>query len=258
MYGCLLAGNPVKEFVSAVKNNSIMMVEFLAIMVALVIVSVIVQKIIMKRNGDNSKIFNTRAVALIGIFGAIAGVLMALEFPIFFIPTDFKMEFGDLAALIAGFAYGPAAAVFVEIIKEFVKLLIRPTSTAFVGEVGNFCIGCMFVLPATIFYWMKKTKKRAIASAVIGWLCMIFAGAVVNRFFLVPSLVKMFIGGDYNALFEGAAKFNPLITDINSYVLFTSVPINIIKGGADTLIVILIYKPLSPYLKGTNKKKVKG
>ena len=153
--------NNLTKFVETVKSDVLFALEFLGIMVAIFLIALIAEKLIRKKNGEKEKILSTRKVAVVGMFSAIAGVLMAVEIPLpGLIPDFYKFEIGDLPGIICGFAYGPVAGVLVEMFKVLIKVLIfRPTSTAFVGELANFIIGCSLVLPATIVYWMKKTKK---------------------------------------------------------------------------------------------------
>ena len=42
--------------------------------------------------------------------------------------------------------------------------------------------------------------------------------------------------------------------DIVSFVVACVAPLNLIKGTAVSLVTLLIYKPLSPILKGGNRK----
>lgn len=46
-------------------------------------------------------------------------------------------------------------------VKILVKLLLKPTSTGFVGEFVNIVIGCSMVVPAGMIYRLRKTKKRS-------------------------------------------------------------------------------------------------
>ena len=58
--------------------------------------------------------------------------------------------------MLCGFYLGPTAAVFCEVIKILLKLLMKGTSTAFVGDFANFVVGCSLVLPAVIVYHTEE------------------------------------------------------------------------------------------------------
>ena len=47
----------------------------------------------------------------------------------------------------------------IEFLKIVLKLIMRSTSTAFVGELANFVVGCSFIIPATIMYQFNKKRK---------------------------------------------------------------------------------------------------
>ena len=62
------------------------------------------------------------------MLGAVAAVLMYLEFPIPIMPAFVKLDVSELPALIASFAYGPVSGILVCLIKNLIKL--PSTSTA--------------------------------------------------------------------------------------------------------------------------------
>lgn len=236
--------NNFVQFAEAIKSNTIFVLEFLGIIVGIMLFAFVLEKIL-KVNKKSDKILSTRKIAVIGVFAAIAGILMSVEIPIPLIPTTHKFEFGDLPAMICGFAFGPVAAVLVEFIKVFIKSLIRPTQTAFVGELANFIIGCSYVLPATVFYWIKKSKKNALISCIIGAASMVIVGALINQFYIIPTFAKMYCGGDINKVLGMGAAVNPLIDSVTMYVLFAAVPINLLKSVSVSALVMWLYKPLS-------------
>ena len=146
----------MNEFITNIAENVTFVLEFLALVAALVAVAVIAEKLLNKRNGNDSKILTTRKVAMIGMFSAVAGIFMILELPMPFAPSFYKIDPSELPVLICGFAFGPVAGVLTEFVKIIIKLFLKPTSTAFVGELANFCVGCSMILPATIIYHAKK------------------------------------------------------------------------------------------------------
>ena len=126
-------------------------------------------------------------MAMIGMFSAISTILMILELPVFFTPGFYKLDFSELPALIGGFAFGPVAGIMIEFCKILLKLMTKGTSTALVGELANFVVGCSFILPASCLYWLKKSKKSAIFSSIVGTLCMTVVGSWLNAVFLLPT-----------------------------------------------------------------------
>lgn len=244
--------NPIENVTllwDSIKVNLIFVLEFVGIVVLIMLIAFIAETILKKKYKDKDKILTTRKIAVIGIFGAMAGIFMTLELPIpGLIPETHKFEIGDLPALISGFAFGPVAGVLVEFIKVFMKTLLKPTQTAFVGELANFIIGNTLVLPATIIYWCKKTKKTALISVIIGSLIMIVFGTAFNAFYLIPKFIQIF-GGNAQLVIDSAAEVNPLITNVGTYAIFAAGPINILKSASVSVLAMVLYKPLSAIWK---------
>ena len=106
------------------------------------------------------KWLTTKNLVLMGMLGALAGVLMMFEFPLVFLaPSFYALDFSEVPVLVGTFAMGPAAGVVIEFIKIAIKLLMKPTTTGFIGEYANFVIGCALIVPAGMIYHTKKTKK---------------------------------------------------------------------------------------------------
>ncbi|GFI56978.1 riboflavin transporter RibU [Muribaculaceae bacterium] len=150
---------------TSVKDNVVFVLVSVGIAIALFGIAYLAEKLIKKKYNDTERILTTRKMAMIGVFSAVAMVLHIFDFPVFFAPPFYKLDFSELPALIGTFAFGPVAGVMIEFCKIVLKLFIKGTSTAFVGDLANFVIGCSFILPASIIYMFKKTKKNAIVAS---------------------------------------------------------------------------------------------
>lgn len=187
--------------------------------------------------------FGVRQVVLIGMFGALAAVLMLFEIPLpFLAPSFYGLDVSEIPVMIGTFSMGPVAGVVIELVKILVKLLLKPTSTGGVGELANFVIGCAMVLPAGWIYQMKKTKKSAIISMITGTVCMAIVGALVNAWVMLPFYSHFM---PLETILEAGAAINPAISNIWTFVLICVVPFNLLKGGIVSLITILVYKRIS-------------
>ena len=90
---------------------------------------------------EKRRVTAARRVSIVGICAAIATVLHMLDFPLLFLaPGFYKLDFSELPVLLAGFFLGPSATVACEGIKILLKLLLKGTSTAFVGDFANFAV----------------------------------------------------------------------------------------------------------------------
>ena len=229
-------------------ENVTFVMEFLGLVAALVILAVIAEKLINKHNGSEGKILTTRKVAMVGMFSAIAGILMILELPMPFAPSFYKIDASELPVLICGFAFGPVAGVLTEFVKIIIKLFLKPTSTAFVGELANFCVGCSMILPATIIYHARKKKTTAVIGCTVGTIVMSIFGTLFNAVYLLPTFAVMF-GMPLDALIGMGTALNANVTDVFTFVAFCVAPLNLIKGAAVSVLTFVLYKPLSPILK---------
>ena len=194
------------------------------------------------------RVLTTRKMVMIGMFSAIAGILYCFDFSVPIAPSFYKLDFSELPPLIAGFAFGPVAGVLTEFIKVVIKLLIKSTSTAFVGDFANFLIGSMLVLPASVIYLFNKTKKTAILGCICGTLVMTVFGTLFNALYLIPTYVALF-GMPLDVILGMGKAINPKVTDITSFVILMVAPLNLIKGTVISVITMLVYKRISPIVK---------
>ena len=79
------------------------------------------------------KWLTTKNLVLMGMFGALAAVLMLFEFPLVFIaPSLYGLDLSEVPVLVGAFSMGPAAGVIIEFVKILIKLVMKPTTTGFV------------------------------------------------------------------------------------------------------------------------------
>lgn len=244
----------MNELFKSVTENLTFVLEFLAVIVALFVVALVLEKLAQKKQGISEKIFTTRKMAMIGMFSAIALILHLFDFPIPFAPPFYKLDFSELPILIGGFAFGPAAAVMMEFIKILLKLFVQGTSTAFVGDLANFVVGCSFVLPASAIYTFKKSKKSAIFSCIAGTLILTVFGTAFNAVYLLPAFSELY-GMPLEQILAMGVEVNPLVKEgsIVSFVTACVAPMNLIKGASSSIVTLLIYKSLSPIIKSGQK-----
>lgn len=237
-------------FITNIVKNLTFVLEFIGLVAALAIVAAIAEKRIAKKNGTSGKLITTRKTAMIGMFSAVAGILMLFEVAVPFAPSFYGLDMSELPVLLCGFAFGPVAGVLTEFVKILVKLLFKPTTTAFVGELANFCIGCSMILPATIIYHVKKKKTTAIIGSATGTIVMTVFGTLFNAVYLLPTFARMY-GMPLEGLIAMGTELNENITNIFSFVAFCVAPLNLIKGTGVSVLTFVLYKPLSPILKAS-------
>ncbi|ROR21902.1 riboflavin transporter FmnP [Mobilisporobacter senegalensis] len=204
-----------------------------------------------KSREKSSSTFNIRSLTMIGMLSAIAVVLMLFEIPLGFLPSFYKIDLSEVPVLIGSFALGPVAGILIELIKILSNLLIDGTETAGIGELANFLIGCALVIPSSMIYFKKKTRKSAVLGLTAGTLLLIVTGSLLNAYLLLPTYAVAF-HMPIDGLIAMGTAVNPAINSMTTFILLAVAPFNLIKGIVVSVITILLYKKLSPIIKGNH------
>lgn len=189
----------------------------------------------------------THNITVTAMLSAVAFILMFLEFPVPLMPGFVKLDISDLPALLGTFALGPVSGIVIEGVKNLLHILFKGTSSAGVGELCNFLLGCCFVVPAGLIYRKKKTRKRAITGAVIGCVVMAVCSLPINLFLVYPAYIK-FYGLPLESIIGMYQAILPSVNGLLACLTIFNLPFTFVKGMLDALLCFLIYKPLSPIL----------
>ncbi|MCU6762639.1 Riboflavin ECF transporter S component RibU [uncultured Roseburia sp.] len=205
-----------------------------------------------KNSTISKKKVSIHTMAVVAILSAIAYILMFMEFSVPLMPGFIKMDLSDLPALIGTFATGPVGGILIALIKNLLHLTV--TSTAGVGELSNFILNVIFILPAGLLYKYKKTKASACGGAVLGAVAMALV-SVVSNYFIVYPVYYNFMPEDtilaaYQAIFPGVDSI------LQSLIVF-NMPFTFVKAMISVVVTVLIYKRLVPVLQ-MSRQKVSG
>lgn len=192
--------------------------------------------------------FNARFIAGTAMLSAVAFILQYIEIAIPIMPAFIKFDFSDLPALIGTFAYGPLAGVLIELIKNLIHCAFSQSAT--VGELSNFILGAVFVGTAGVIYKNKKNKTTALIGGVVGSVVMGLVCIPSNYFVVYP--VYYAAGFAEEAVLGMYQLILPGVKNILQCLFVFNLPFTIVKGLISTAITMLIYKHLSPILKGKN------
>lgn len=151
--------------------------------------------------------------------------------------------------MLCGFYLGPSAAVACEAVKILLKLLLKGTSTAFVGDFANFVVGCSLVLPAVMVYHIRKTRLYALWGLILGTLVLTVFGSAFNAIYLLPKFSQLF-GLPLDTIVAMGSAINGKINSVSTFVLLAVAPLNLIKGAAVSLLTLLLYKRVARPLFG--------
>lgn len=176
-------------------------------------------------NQSNTKLSKMIKISLLG---AIAVVLMFIEFPVLPAFPWLKMDLSELPVLMGAFAFGPVTGIVIEGLKIVLHLLLKGTQTGFVGEVANFIVGVSLIVPASYIYNRKKSKKTAIIGMIVGAITMEIVAIIANIYFLLPA---------FGMILDTEQTLK--------YVIAGLLPFNGIKAILVSVVTFAIYKKVS-------------
>ena len=178
---------------------------------------------------NTTKKFSVKLIAKMGMMTAIACVLGLFRFPILPMVPFLTYDFADIPIIISAFAFGPVAGLLITVVVSFIQAFLLGGDQLY-GFIMHILASGSFVIVASLIYKGHKTKKMAIVSLIAATLVMIVVMGAAN-YFVTP----YYYGGA--AMKEAVVKLMPFI------LLF-----NLIKGVANSVITLLVYKRISPFL----------
>ena len=192
----------------------------------------------------NSTLTQTKKLTYSALFAAIATAVMFIEFPLPFMPPFLKVDLSGVVSLLAAFMFGPVSAVMITLVKDIIHFF--SSSTGGVGELADFLMISTFSVIASLAYRRMHTRKGAVIGLSLGTASMVIIGMLTNKYMLIPFFSNVM---PLEAIFSTCAEINPLIGDLNTYIIFGAGPFNLIKGIILSLVTLLLYKRLSVFIK---------
>lgn len=231
-------------------NTILNNVSFVAVCAAIIAGLYLAAKLSERLLPQRRKVSPARRIAIVAICSALAAVLHMLDFPLLFLAPEFyKLDFSELPVMLCGFYLGPSAAVACEGLKILLKLLLKGTSTAFVGDFANFAVGCSFVLPAIIVYHTKKTRTSALLGLLLGTGVMTVFGTAFNAWYLLPKFAEI-MSVSIDIILSAGSAICGKINSVWSFVFYAVAPLNLIKGISVSVLTMLLYKRVARPLFG--------
>ena len=172
--------------------------------------------------------WSTKRIAVTALFCAVAAICtLFIEFPILPGVTFLKYDPSAIAALIAGFAYGPATGTVVSVLPYLVHLA---TESGIYGTIMAIIATLTLVLPASLIYQRNTTMRGAITGLVVGGVvclaCCILANIVIT---------PIYMGAPRDAVI--------------AMIVPTLLPFNVLKIALNCVITAFVYKPISKALE---------
>ena len=202
--------------------------------------------------------FNTTRIAAIAMFSSLAGILYIFNFPIAAaFPSFLEFNFSDIPTLIGTFTLGPVAGVIISVIKILLKLVVKGTSTVFVGELSDLVTSCVFAVTAGLIYKKKRSFKGALIGMAVGTVAEVAVAILFNWLVLVPFYVQFFFHGKWEPLI---GMMTPLFPDCtkenfyNFYLWVSILPFNLMRCLVAVLVTLPVYKRISNLINKFNAK----
>lgn len=192
----------------------------------------------------SKKFWTTHNLTRIAVLAAVSSVLFMIEIPIV---AFYQLDLSNLPVLLAGFSMGPLAGLMVLVVKDLLGLL--HSSSMGVGELADFITAFFMLIPASLIYRRNKTKKSALIGLIVGTVCMVISGVLVNMYIMIPFYQKVMNFPVEAIIGIGQAIF-PSIDNLWKFVLMITGPFNLLKGVVISLLTFLLYKRLGFLLKG--------
>ena len=194
----------------------------------------------MNNNTAGKPVLSAGNMTRIAILAAAASILFLLEIPIV---AFYRLDLSNIPVMLGAFSMGTVPGLIILGLKSLIGLL--HSSSAGVGELADFIMGAALLIPASLIYHRKKSRKTALIGMAAGTLCTAVAGVLVNKYIMLP-----FYMGAFHMDMEGIlsfAKVGGVDTEWKLLLLVTG-PFNLLKGAVLSIVTFLIYKPLSPIL----------
>lgn len=193
------------------------------------------------------KFFTVRSMCVMGVLSALAAVVMYFEIPLWFAPGFYKIDLSEVIVLIGALALGPVEGIIIEFLKVAINSIFTGSTTMYVGEAANFIIGCSFIVPASVIYRKIRNRKGAVIALCTGTLSITIAGSLLNYFVLLPAY-SMFYGVPISAFVGQGTEKNSSINNLITFIIFATVPFNLLKGIISSVITFIIYKKIKPII----------
>ncbi len=201
---------------------------------------------------SRNRVSSIRKLTVTAIMSALSYALMLIQFPVPFMPVFIEFDVSELPALITSFSFGPHYGILVCFLKNALHCLASKTFT--VGELSNFILGAVFVGVAGLIYMIKKSRKYAIIGSLVGSLAMAVVCFFSNMYITYPFYAEVFAGG-MDAILGLYQAILPSMDSIWKSILVFNVPFTFAKGLVSVVITFLVYRKLSPILKGKLEHK---
>lgn len=175
-------------------------------------------------------ISKTKKLTTIGMLCALAYVAVVVgRIPlVLFLKYDPK----DVIIVIGGFIFGPITSFAVTVIVSVVQMFTI-SGTGILGCMMNIISSCSFACTAAFIYKRKHKLSGAMLGLFCGWGCQVVVMMLWN-YLIAP----IYMGYPRETIVE--------------LLIPAFLPFNLIKGGLNAAITMILYKPVVTALRRSN------
>ena len=175
-------------------------------------------------------ISKTKKLATTGMLCALAYIAVVVgRIPlILFLKYDPK----DVIIVIGGLIFGPLTSFVITMIVSMVQMFTI-SGTGILGCIMNIISSCSFACTAAFIYKRKHKLSGALLGLFCGWGCQVVVMTLWN-YLIAP----IYMGYPREAIVE--------------LLIPAFIPFNLIKGGMNAAITMLLYKPVVTTLRRSN------
>ena len=168
--------------------------------------------------------WSTRRIAVYALFVALSMAVSFIEFPLIPGVPWLKYDPSGIVSLVAGFAYGPAAAAIVSVLGFVPHVFADPW-----GSLMAIAVALAMSVPAALVYRRMRTRRGALAGIIVGAVVALVV-AIIGNLLVTPIYAHMTVE-------QVAAMIVPAL-----------LPFNLAKLAVHGVVTFLVYKPISNLL----------
>ena len=172
---------------------------------------------------------NVKTITSLAMLTAMAYVVMLLSKALPQVSGFLQMDLKDTVICIGGFVFGPLAAAIISIVVAVVEMFTY-SDTGIIGCIMNVLATVSFCCTASFVYKRIHTRKGAIIGLALGVIALT-AVMVLWNYLITPIYMKI--------------PRDVVVTMLPTVFL----PFNLVKGGLNMAIILLLYKPVVTALR---------
>ena len=184
-------------------------------------------------NAINSNVrprMGVKTMTSLAMLTAIAYVIMYFSKMLPQVLGFLQLDLKDTVICIGGFVFGPLAAAIIAIVVALVEMF-TVSDTGIIGFIMNTLATVSFCCTASFVYKKVHSKKGAVLGLALGVVALV-AVMLLWNYLITPLYTPGFTRADIAAMLP---------------TVF--LPFNLVKGGLNMAVILLLYKPVVTALR---------